>query len=53
MVWRQIPSISRDRGSFGLLEGLGSIQTQACKYSGKGSYCKGIQRLELNASQGS
>ena len=33
------------------LEGLGSILTQASTYSGKGSYWKEIQRIEVNASQ--
>ena len=35
------------------LEGLGSMEIQAFKYSGKGFYCTEIKRLELNASQGS
>ena len=35
------------------LEGLGSILNQALQHFGRGSYCKGIKWLKLNASQGS
>ena len=36
-----------------MIRGLGSIDTQAFRYFGRGSYCKGIRWLYLNASQGS
>ena len=35
------------------IEGLGSVQTQAFRHSGRDSYCKELKRLGLNASPGS
>ena len=37
----------------GGIEGLGSILIQAFECSGKGSYCREMELLELNASQAS
>ena len=34
-----------------VLEGLGSINTQECKHSERGSYCYQIKQLEVNARE--